>query len=99
MTAMTLPCPDAVETVLPGAPWSVSEARAVPDRGERRSALLESVLEATLRSSNLLPPARPPGPPDPTQQGETSKHVLIPSGFLLVGRLVSLGALVVLDRD
>ena len=29
MTAMTLTCPDAVETVLPGAPRSVSEARAL----------------------------------------------------------------------
>jgi anti-sigma regulatory factor (Ser/Thr protein kinase) len=46
MTAMTLTCPDAVETVLPGAPRSVSEARALVRSELGASTLTEAAVLA-----------------------------------------------------
>jgi hypothetical protein len=46
MTATTLTCPDAVETVLPGAPRSVSEARALVRSELGASTLTEAAVLA-----------------------------------------------------
>ena len=46
MTAMTLTCPDAVETVLPGAPRSASEARALVRSELGASTLTEAAVLA-----------------------------------------------------